>query len=372
MKILTLIVAAAIGLTASAGPVYTIIDMGTMGGSQTSGTAINQFGQVTGYGVDASGNLRAFTSGSTPGDITPGWANGGAAGYGINASGQVAGVSYQNGHAIATSWTNGTAQALGGLGGPDSYATAINGSGVIAGSATNAAGQGRAVVYSNGQTRDIGPSGTIWSAAYGVNESGTVAGYAMNGSGAFRGFIWSLTSGAVMLSTLGGANSYAFGINDSGMVAGNSTSGTGYAHAAMWGASGVTDLGTLGGNSSYAYGINNWDRIVGYSYLAGNTTTHAFLFAGGVMMDLNALVANLGGWELTQAYGINDDGQIVGTGLLNGVEHAFRLDSEPAPLGAQALPVMANPEPGTIALLVTGLGLLIGGRFVNRSMSRVD
>jgi len=44
------------------------------------------------------------------------------------------------------------------------------------------------------------------------------------------------------------------------------------------------------------------------------------------MIDLNSLIAAASGWILTEAYAINDRGEIVGSGLLNGVEQAFRLD----------------------------------------------
>ncbi|MBS1873664.1 MAG: HAF repeat-containing protein [Acidobacteria bacterium] len=373
MKLLALIAAAAAGVIVSAAPVYTIIDMGTMGGSQTTGAAINQFGQVTGYGVDAQGNLHAFTSGSGAGDITPAWANGGAAGYGINASGQVAGVSYVNGKAVATSWNNGTAQALGGLGGSDSYAMAINSSGQIAGMASTSNGQGHAVIYSNGQVQDVSPAGTSWSSAYGINSSGSVAGYAMNSTGGFNAFVYSAATGSTILTSLGGS-SYAFAINNGGQVAGASISSTGYSHAVVWSGSGVTDLGTLGGGASFAYGINDSGSVVGYSMLAGNNSNHAFVYIGGAMFDLNLLVSNLGGWQLTNAYAINESGQIVGTGTLNGVEHAFVLTPQTAPLAAEAaLPVHANPEPGTVALFITGLAALFSGRYLrNRLASRVD
>jgi probable HAF family extracellular repeat protein len=55
---------------------------------------------------------------------------------------------------------------------------------------------------------------------------------------------------------------------------------------------------------------------------------HAFIYSGGVMLDLNSLLnSNAAGWELQYASGINAAGQIVGFGTLNGGQdaHAFLL-----------------------------------------------
>ena len=51
----------------------------------------------------------------------------------------------------------------------------------------------------------------------------------------------------------------------------------------------ITDLGTLGGSISYAYGINDSGQVAGWSYLAGNSAWHAFLYDGTVMKDLGTL-----------------------------------------------------------------------------------
>ena len=108
---------------------------------------------------------------------------------------------------------------------------------------------------------------------------------------------------------------------------------------------------TLGGANlnSIANGINGLGMIVGSSYLA-NGTQHGFVFSGGQMVDLNSFVTPNSGWVLNQAFGIDNFGNVVGTGTLNGKVHAFLLD--PLPLAGPA--AAAIPEPGTFALL--GLG----------------
>jgi probable HAF family extracellular repeat protein len=86
------------------------------------------------------------------------------------------------------------------------------------------------------------------------------------------------------------------------------------------------DLGSLGGHFSEAYGINASGAVVGYSYLADNSTYHAFLWtAAGGMQDLGAPTGTS-----SVATAINDRGQIVGysqSAPINPVLHALLWSS---------------------------------------------
>ncbi|TXT23230.1 MAG: hypothetical protein FD134_2256 [Gallionellaceae bacterium] len=71
------------------------------------------------------------------------------------------------------------------------------------------------------------------------------------------------------------------------------------------------------------------------------------------MIDLNLLApVAAAGWTGLTARDINNNGQIVGYGYLNGTQHAFLLQ-DVAPSVASAV-----PEPETYAMLLAGLGLL--------------
>ena len=74
-----------------------------------------------------------------------------------------------------------------------------------------------------------------------------------------------------------------------------------------------------------------WLSMIGarWSAILSRPTTHSvvhgFLFSGSLMYDLNNLIPAEFGWDLQQAFGINDAGQIVGIGVHNGLDRPFLL-----------------------------------------------
>ena len=99
-------------------------------------------------------------------------------------------------------------------------------------------------------------------------------------------------------------------------------------HAFIHDGNGMHDLGALAGGSSEAYSINNRGEVVGRSAVPSGGH-HAFLFREGRMLDLNDLIPAGAGWVLTEAMDINNDGQIVGNGYLDGAVRAFLLTPMP-------------------------------------------
>jgi probable HAF family extracellular repeat protein len=279
---------------------FSAVDLGTLGGAGTTAYGINDRGQVVGKSQVASGAYHAFL--------------------------------YNGGKMID----------LGTLPGEtESVAYGINNSGQIAGFSGNdltCAGlqfcpepspPAYAFLLSKGSMVSLlsAVPGVDASYAYGINDSGQVVGFEYNYSvpGTSPDFPFLYTAGSVVdLGALPGATatdpsayaySYATGINDIGQVTGNSL-GVNWEHAFLYSGGSMADLGTLpGGGASGAYGINNDGQVVGYSYVSGLSTEHAFVYSGGVMIDLGTLPGN----SSSLGVGVNDAGQVVGAGD----EHAF-------------------------------------------------
>jgi hypothetical protein len=66
------------------------------------------------------------------------------------------------------------------------------------------------------------------------------------------------------------------------------------------------------------------------------------------MTDLNSLLPAGSGWTLDYATAVNDAGEIVGWGTIDGETHAFRLDLSPSVPGPSSLVLCCA---GTVTLL---------------------
>lgn len=130
----------------------------------------------------------------------------------------------------------------------------------------------------------------------------------------------------VDLGELEDSNNFIHGINNEGLHVGSALNpSTGRVEAFMADDGHKKMLGTLGGSFSAAFGINNAGVIVGGSLQEGDETFHAFIRYDDKLLDLNHVLAADARWELIQALGINDRGQVLGFGAFEGRLHMFLL-----------------------------------------------
>ncbi len=299
--VLAALIAATRMVWASAAPASahhkgSMIDLGTLGGTNSSGVAINAWGQVAGT---------ADTPGMT--------------GRGICPSG--------------FRWTSsGGMQVVGGcFDAPtgESFATGINGHGTVIGFFQIEEASDAFVWTPAGGLQNLADprlGAFFLEQPLAINARGQITGYVLpTGSRMTRAFLWTASTGIKDLGTLGGDTARGVAINDRGEVTGFSCPAasvhfTCNVHAFLWTKSGgMRDLGTLGGPNSTATAINARGEVIGYSDMASGAT-HAFLWRPhGGMQDLGTL----GGTNST-ATAINERGQITGSAdTTSGATHAF-------------------------------------------------
>lgn len=258
--------------TANAQTMYTVTDLGSLGGTETFITGVNSSGTAVGGSTDASGRLRAFI------------------------------------------WQDGSMQSieppvLDGF--TRSFATGISNSGKVVGIFDNQEScdfptcKAVAFVYDKSvqvlPSLAVPPYGLPMTRGYGVSNSGYVVGTSVTSEGWLRGFVF--RNGAMReLGTLG----EAFAVNSKGVAVGMATVTGGY-HAVRFRGDTVQDLGTLGSNTSRALGINSAGEVVGYSDTTNNEKIRGFVVRGNQMYDLGSL-----GGRDSLALAINNSSQIVG------------------------------------------------------------
>jgi len=169
---------------------------------------------------------------------------------------------------------------------------------------------------------EFGSTDDDGSTAEGINASGQVVGKSFSSSG--HAFLYSKGTMTALGTLPGDHGSYATSINANGQVVGYSR-GPGIRHAFLYSNGTMTALGMLPGDtSSSVTGLNASGQVVGNSSDSSNAS-RAFLYSKGKMVDLTARILAGSGWKLTKATGINDSGQICGSGTINDHIHAFLL-----------------------------------------------
>ncbi|MCW5557440.1 MAG: hypothetical protein KIT22_06380 [Verrucomicrobiae bacterium] len=163
-------------------------------------------------------------------------------------------------------------------------------------------------------------------AAEDINDAGVVV-----GSSQQRAATWS--DGVVSLLNLDESfgnlvESTARAINSSGQIAGilrygSKTSSQSWERGFLWLNGSTTLVGPVEGQFTRLVDIN--DSGVAVGNVETSFERRAVIYRDGELIDLNALIPSAG-WVLEEAQAINNAGQIVGLGSLNGVAAAFLLN----------------------------------------------
>ena len=295
---------------------YTIRDLGVVGANPSQPgqpLVVSNSGWIGGAaGVGAAEHAVLWYMGNMIDIGNPGL-GGNSMGYGVNESGMAAGEAETTAAGLSTTEDFCGFQALGFSSSPTPCVP---------------------FVWTGTRMLPLQTLGGVNGVANEINSSGMIAGYAENttldpGCSApqkyeFKPVVWSHTGAIQQLPTGNNAEGVAFSINDSGQVVGASGDCAPFnplwlfnlvpAHALLWNGGVPTDLGNLGGAfNNLAHHINNLGQVVGGSDLAGDQTSHAFLWTPETkIQDLGTINDAVDDDTFSFGLGINDAGQIVG------------------------------------------------------------
>src|SRR5688572_2903285 len=336
---------------------YTLTDLGSLGGGDTQAFDLNDSAQVVGYSRTSSLQSRAFL------------------------------------------WDGGQMSNLGVVNADDfqSAATDVNGLGHAVGTSTLKNGLARAALWRNGSIIGLTPElppyeGTSFASA--INDHGQIVGAIDDDDSFFYEGILFANGTRTNLGGLGGGSTRPADINNAGQIVGTSSTPAGGGHAFLWQNGGMTDLGVLEGDQdsaasainadgvivgtsgrldmdsaaiytpfiyeggvmraivvqsseAYATDINDAGIVVGIMRTGGTSSPyHAWIYADGVVTNLNSLIPSGSGLHLAYANAINNNGEIVGLAYdAQGKRHGFLLtpggSGEPPPPPPPPLPTIS-------------------------------
>jgi probable HAF family extracellular repeat protein len=219
------------------------ISLGTLGGSSSEGTSINDAGLITGdskvpgdlvsHAVYWDTNRQIHDIHSVQGGET--------FAFSINSTGDVVGQWNGPTNQQAFKYTASTGMVrFAGIGGPPGVAVHVNSSGQFVGWSGASIGSWRATLWDSGTARDLGTLGGVGSVGTSITDDGIVVGRSetglqRSGSQQFVPFIWEATQGMRPLALPTGRDyGQAYDINSNGWIVGETYLVKGPSRATMW------------------------------------------------------------------------------------------------------------------------------------------
>jgi len=299
---------------------FQVVDLGGLGGPLAAGAvALDGKGTSVGYSFVPGGVVHAMLY--RFGDVIDLGTLGGTQSLAraINRDGDVVGWAYRTGETVprAFRWRAGVMTDLGTFGGARSDANDVNQAGEVVGSAFDAAGRELAFIWDGGALQPVGTLGGTQSRANAINDWGDIVGMAATPQDdRFHAFLAKRGSPLVDLGTLGGFTSYAYDVNTHTQVCGWSQISlvTPESRGFLWTNGVLKTIGTLGGEYSAAFGMNDAGEVVGASTRADGSMA-AVLWRDNQLLDLNLAIPPASGWDLYRAWDIDASGVIVGEGI---------------------------------------------------------
>ena len=306
---------------------YTLIDLGSLGGGDTQAFDLNDSAQVVGYSRTASLQSRAFS-----------WGGGQMANLGVvnaddfqsaavdlNELGHAVGTStLKNGLARAALWRNGSIIGLT----PElppyegtSFASAINDHGHIVGAIDDDGSLFYdGILWANGSRTALGDLGGGSTRPADINNAGQIVGTSNTSVelGAPHAFLWQngvMTDLGLLRSD--DQDSFASAINADGVIVGTSErldENTSVDYRPFVWENGVMSAIPTPSHEAYATDINDAGVVIGIMRTGGGGVSpyRGWIYANGVVTDLNSLIPSGSGLHVAYANAINNNGQIAG------------------------------------------------------------
>jgi probable HAF family extracellular repeat protein len=349
--VLALVLAAAVGIGACNGAQY--LDLGTLGGARTIPLALNDSGDVVGYGVTADGRQHAFL-----------WSNGAlqdlaplstySAASVITNERSIAGTSLVDGVMHIVRWDNGQMTDLGPVGPADQQACVIG----ISNTDLVAWGDNGSAIWQNGHKQFVA----------GFRATAMNSRHQIAGNIGSRPYLWD--NGSLLSFEVWGDPSHAVDINSDGLVLGDTPA------SSSWGMRPMITI-WVRGRISQSYGWLEPVAINDAGDVVGGLLGSAFFYGHDGLSDYIPSLGQGG----TFASALNDLGMVVGSSwTIAKQQHAFVWQT----VGSTSIDLGTGPvtsdRMGSSATAINARGDVIGwtapcqtpsGRCTDLDQSRV-